>query len=252
MCDFWSSHISTDVQKPDQSSLLVFCSQPIPPLPSPPSFHTTLFTISAARSIQIPCHAIDSFCAFCLVSPLLFTYSAGPKLVHPSPPFPPCLHVVDFVLHLAVYTREFFKILGFAWVAVGTFSLVQVPTLFFVFCHWFNFTLFLDSQSVLSEHWIVSIALSIFIAGRNLIFVDWFKYVSSGCMWIELYPTVSSFPLGSFRNELVTRFALSKLIKTFCLRELNPRLSRHHTNNSRHLVMLKYFHRDAHSQQIPH
>jgi hypothetical protein len=60
----------------------LFLAQSHYPLPSSASLHATLFTISAARSIQIPGHVIVWFCVLRFPSAFLFTYSAGPKLVH--------------------------------------------------------------------------------------------------------------------------------------------------------------------------
>lgn len=108
-------------------------------LPPPSSFHTTLFTISATRSIQIPCYVLDSFCVSCFASALLFTYSAGSKLVHLILLILSRFDLVSLVLQQkrlfgvscsGFYLQKF--LLSFPWVAIVV-TLAPCSDLYFLF-----------------------------------------------------------------------------------------------------------------------
>lgn len=178
----WRLILCTIVQNPDQPPFLghLFPAQSHPPLPSPSSFHTTLFTISAARSIQIPCHVIASFCVVCFpLCASLYIF----RRFEASPSFSSFSLGLSYLVGLALQQKTpvwclvgliilqnscfFFCLGGFC----GYYCPCPSPY-FFILLYWFNFTSFLIHTPVLSEHWIVSLALCIFfIAGRNRIFV---------------------------------------------------------------------------------
>jgi hypothetical protein len=118
--------------------------------------------------------------AFFASQALLFTYCAGSKLVHLSPRSPlglvyPISLALQLVCMLGLcmgeFTQKFLILLG--WVSSDSCLLVSGFELlpFFALCFIVSTLPLFGSQPVLSEHWIMSIALCNFYRRSRLDFL---------------------------------------------------------------------------------